>query len=604
MHAIAGFVSFGRPPAPDVLDTLGASLSRLPDVRVETWTDGVAGLAALAYRSQTPALADDGRGSACVLDGTLANRDDLASTLGLPRDTPPARLVLAAYERWGTDLGPHLDGAIAAAVWDAPRRRLVAVRDRFGVRPFFTATHDPGALFATTAAALLAVGVPDDPDPWGVAERITETYLDPTVTFFGAVRRLPPGDVLEVRDGRASHRSYWRPDPSAPLLGDTPALADDLRERFDAAVRARVPPGQALGAELSGGLDSSSIVGTLLALRPTTPLHTFSVLFPGVAASDERVYQEAFYDHPMVVPVRMETNAESPLATGHAEALGIAGPLSLPMWLMEAALLRAVRREGIDVMMSGSGGDHLFATPSFLVVADALAHGRWGAARREVAAAAAAGESARGTWRAALREVARWVTPERIRRARIVTSRSLLHPDLARATRFDERVRDLLPLPRSARAHHADALYDLTTHDGLETVAAIAHGFGVRTEMPYWSADLVAFALRLPRRHLRRGGQSRPLLRKAMGDRLPSIIRNRQTKAFFDPILNDALRGQAWAEIEAMGEHPGALADWMDLTALRATVEALRRAPASHTSALDSRTLLRVHALWHWARRA
>ena len=603
MHAVAGFVSFGRPPTPDLLHRLSDALSRLPGATVETWTDGVAGLAALAYPSSTPALADDGHGSACVLDGTIANREHLAATLGLARDTPPARLALAAYAKWGSDLAQHLDGAVALIVWDGPRRTLVAVRDRFGVRPLYHARHEPGVLVASTPTALFEVGVPDTPDPVGVAQRITNTFVDASVSVFAAVRRLPPGDILVVENDHLASRPYWRPDVTLPTLADTPDLVDALRDRFDASVRARTPAAGSVGAYLSGGLDSSSIVGTLLAQRPRSPLRTYSAIFPGVEASDEQAYQAAFYANSRVSPVRVETAQESPLATPHLDALGIAGPFSLPTWPMEWGLLQAAQRDGTHVLLSGHGGDHLLNASPEALLADAIARGRWGVARREVRALENDGVAASHAWRSAARELARWHVPARWLRARIPSLAKLLSPELARETQFENRAREQFHLPRSAREAQADLFYHLLTHHGLEMMAALSHGLGIRIEMPYWSADLADLALRLPQTQLRREGRSRPLLRAAMGARLPDVIRTRRSKAFFDPTLNHALRAHAWPEIEAMLDQPGQLEAWIDLDRLRAAADVVRGAPTYHTTALDSQLLLRAHALWAWSLR-
>ena len=282
---------------------------RGPDAR-DAWADGPVGLAHAMLRTTPESLAESlplvAGPFAITADARIDNRDvlvpqlqaDLAA-LGLDRGgAPDSGVVLAAYARWGADCVDHLLGAFAFAIWDGREQRLVCARDHFGIRPLYTVDL-PGRLFAFASEPKSLFELADvDPvlDERRVAESLAARLYEPVETAFRDVVRLPAAHVLTADRAGTARRRYWELQPSS---APAPAsYAERFAELFDQAVRCRVRSAFPVGAELSGGLDSSAVTvvaARLLAETGGLPLHTVSLAYSD-PASDERPFGQAVLD--------------------------------------------------------------------------------------------------------------------------------------------------------------------------------------------------------------------------------------------------------------------------------------------------------------------
>ena len=255
-----------------------------------------------------PALTD---GVVIAADVRLDNRPDLLHTLQAAPDTQDAELIRLAYLRWGTDCVLHLKGDFAFVLWDETKSRWFAAVDRMGARPLFytripldVAGQHPATLaFASEIKALMALpGVRKRArlNDAFLADWLTLRYLDSSSTVYVDVFALPPAHTL-LLDVEPTHRKdaasgtlqlqrYWHYD-----LGDTLNLTDDaayieaFRHHFIQAVQERARTPHPILANLSGGLDSSSIVGVLQHLhKQLPPIHTVSARFEHPQAEEGR----------------------------------------------------------------------------------------------------------------------------------------------------------------------------------------------------------------------------------------------------------------------------------------------------------------------------
>ena len=173
-------------------------------------------------------------------------------------------MLVHLYEDEGPEFLEHLNGMFALAIWDAKRRQLLLARDRLGKKPLVY-RHEPGRLlFASELKSLLEVpGVPREIDPQALDEYLTYQYVPHPRTIFRGIAKLPPGHYAVWRDGRLDVRPYWQPDFN--VEDDRPAeeYADELRELLTSAVEMRLQSEVPLGAFLSGGIDSTIIVGLM-----------------------------------------------------------------------------------------------------------------------------------------------------------------------------------------------------------------------------------------------------------------------------------------------------------------------------------------------------
>jgi asparagine synthase (glutamine-hydrolysing) len=199
-------------------------------------------------------------------------------------------LIPAAYDLYGPDCVQHFDGMFAFAIWDRREKSLFLGRDRFGEKPLFLYQDETQFLFASEMKALWAAGIPKTVNPPMLFNFITLGYTQnpagPAETFYQGITKLPARSVLHYHlpTRQKNIRQYWDPSPAADPASHKSDSA--VREEFDAllsaSVQRRLRSDVAVGASLSGGLDSSAIVAYTLGQRdPPKTLPTFSAVFPG-----------------------------------------------------------------------------------------------------------------------------------------------------------------------------------------------------------------------------------------------------------------------------------------------------------------------------------
>ena len=300
-------------------------------------------------------------GGVIVYNGEVYNHVELRAELEARgesdfRTRTDTEVVLRLLERDGLAALDRLNGQFALGWWHADRRRLVLVRDRFGVRPLHYALGEDGTLvFASEAKGLFASGeIAAAPDPQGLDDVFTLWGARAPRTVFAGVRQLEPGSLLVWERGEVvEQRRWWAPRYGADGPGED-ELAGLLRNSVRLRLRADVP----VGTYLSGGLDSSLV--TAIAEEETDgDLRTFSIAFrdPGY---DERAHQEevaaAIGTRHRALEVGVaEIAAALPDVVWHAET-PLIRTAPVPLYL----LARQVRADGITVVASGEGADELF----------------------------------------------------------------------------------------------------------------------------------------------------------------------------------------------------------------------------------------------------
>ena len=299
-------------------------------------------------------------GSLLVYNGEVYNhpelRDDLRRRGERFETESDTEVVLRLLEHDGLDALHRLNGQFALAWWHAEARRLVLVRDRFGVRPLYHALLGDGTLvFASEAKALFASGeVSASADLEGLDDIFTLWGPRPPRTPFRGVSQLPPGGLLIWEHGKVTaERAWWSADAGAGA-GNGGGLGEILRDSVALRLRADVP----VGAYLSGGLDSS-VITALAREQAGHRLSTFSVAFSD-PRFDERAQQEVVAralgtDHHTVEIAPGDIAAAFPDVIRHAET-PLVRTAPVPLFL----LAREVRRHCISVVLTGEGADELF----------------------------------------------------------------------------------------------------------------------------------------------------------------------------------------------------------------------------------------------------
>jgi asparagine synthase (glutamine-hydrolysing) len=324
----------------------------------------------LSERAAQP-LVDPESGVTIVFNGCIYNYPQLREELGRAGhrffSTSDTEVIAKAYREWGDDFVNHLNGMFAFCITERDSGRVVLGRDRLGIKPLYLA-RTPGALrFASTLPALVAGGGIDTSiDPVALHHYLTFHAVVPAPhTMLRGVRKLEPATLLTIEpDGRERRTTYWKPEftrrPEHDGMSPTDwrdAVLASLRTAVDRRLVADVP----VGVLLSGGLDSSLIVG-LLAEAGQLGLSTFSVGFETVGGEqgDEFSYSDVIArkfgtNHHQI---RVPTDRMLPALTDAVHAM------SEPMVSHDAVgfyLLSQEVAKSIKVVQSGQGADEVFA---------------------------------------------------------------------------------------------------------------------------------------------------------------------------------------------------------------------------------------------------
>ncbi len=452
------------------------------------------------------------------------------------RSKSDTEVVLASFAQWGEQCVDRFRGMFAFAIWDTERRRLFCARDLFGEKPLYFARRQGGLAVASEIPALRAAGgIPGDLCGEGVDAYLALGYLPPDLTIYQAVQTLPPGHYLTWdADTGVAVRPYWKavPDPR-PI--DMAEAAGRLRELLQVAVRRQMVADVPLGAFLSGGLDSSTIVA-LMQQSSTQPVKTFSVAFGDEI--DERPFARAVAamygtDHheldvgPLPVGdlvVQMADIYDEPFAdTSH-----------IPTFLVSK-----FARTKVTVCLSGDGGDELFGGYSWyptLAAAEGKSASRlhWLVAR---GLSTALGHRWHGLDRQSqiLGVASRWPKEPWRRAAKVHT----YTPDATRqAWRASQAGWQPTP-PVPPRGDFEDVLaYDAGVYlpgDILVKVDRAAMANSLETRAPFLDRDVAEFCLSLPYTLKLREGETKAVLRAACRELWPQSLHQRGKQGFGAP---------------------------------------------------------------------
>ena len=277
------------------------------------------------------------------------------------RTRSDSEIALHLYEDLGTQFVHRLRGEYAFVIWDERARTLLAVRDRFGVKPLFYAIHDGILFVASEMKALFAAGVPARWDPETLHHSLV--LSPPGRTLFQGVYAVPPGYYLTADANGVMLTQYWdieyqRVGESGPVLSDADYISA-FRERLDDAVKVRLRADVPVGCYLSGGIDSCAVLG-LAARHRSDPIRAFTLRFDhkdydeGVAAEEMARLAGAEW---VPIPVSQDSLADNFAdAIYHAEAFCLNGH-----FVAKYMLSRAVRDAGFKVVLTGEGSDEMLA---------------------------------------------------------------------------------------------------------------------------------------------------------------------------------------------------------------------------------------------------
>jgi asparagine synthase (glutamine-hydrolysing) len=575
MSGIAGIYNFDGEPVHHVLleRMTGAITHRGPD-GIHHWVDGPVGMGHCMLQTtpesiyERQPLADESGNLCLTMDGRVDNREELITALQSKgarlRDDTDAEIVLKAYECWGKECPARIIGDFSFVIWDKRQRQLFCARDILGIKPFYYYTDGQKFLWGSELHQLFQdAAIPREPNEGMVAEYLAVNINDREETLYKGILRLVPAHYLVIRNGRIQKNCYWDVDTRKRVRHKTDEeYAEHFGAVFKEAVRCRLRSNKPVAAELSGGVDSSSVVGVSQLLfreghRAGRDFATFSMVFPGLPC-DESQYIDAAVQMWGVKSNRVRYEAPSPNA--YFEDAGRCQDFpNYPTDMMWDPVSATISQMGFRVLLTGYGGDEWLAG-SFYHYADFIRRLKLVTLIRQLRADRQFDRSAanvpaiifpRG---ALLRAGFLPLLPPTFRRAAKLALRRRYRPPPWVDSEFARRAQlsDRLQKPEVRNRFPTFAQEDMYRNfasgwacHGYEIESRSESRFRLERRHPLSDRRVIEFAFALPEEQRWREEQPKCVLRTAIRGLVPEASRKRLSKADFSGIFAESLKRSA-----------------------------------------------------------
>lgn len=564
MCGIAGVVwqDSTRPVAPALLEAMTNQLAhRGPDGAGFEYFPGAAlghrRLSIIDLAGGRQPLANEDQTVWVTFNGEIYNFADLTNDLlargHVFRTRSDTEVLVHLYEEYGAAMVAKLRGMFAFVVWDTRRGVLLLARDRLGKKPLVYWHDHEGLRFASELKALLVEpNCPRQLDPRALDEYLTYQYIPHPRTIFSGIQKLPPGHYALWENGKLTVERYWYADYSREVVRDEGEYRERLRATLRHAVQLRMISDVPLGAFLSGGIDSTIIVGLMREVA-NAPVKTFSIGFP-VREYDESNFARTAARH---LGTDHEEFMVEPDAVGLVKQLSwfydepFADSSAVPTWYVSR-----LSRQHVTVALTGDAGDELFAGYDRYRAAQL---GIWfdrlpKPLRALVACSCWQRLPAPGrqkSWWRRVRKLLRLLqlSPhERYRNLIMIFDDAwrarLYHPEFA-ARLQQEHVKPDAWFQRLYAMFPERDFLSQTTYVDLESylpcdiltkvdIASMANSLECRA--PFLDHEVVALAAQMPMALKIRGAQSKYILKETFADFLPKKLRDRPKMGFGVPL--------------------------------------------------------------------
>jgi asparagine synthase (glutamine-hydrolysing) len=571
MSVQAGVWNFdGRPVDPKQIDDISQCLKpQGPDGESHYVDDSVALLyrpfhtTAESRREQQPYFSH--RGFILTWDGRLDNRHALIADLRSDLETNPTdiAIIAAAFDRWETDCFRRLIGDWAVSIWKPEQRELFFAADYMAVRHIFYYLNNDRIWWSTDLSPLVLLSG----DPFHIDDDYIAGYLahdpDAHLTPYREIREVPPGQFVRIRKGGALVERYWRFSPKSRILYKTDAEYEEhFRHVFRQSVRRRLRSDSPILAELSGGLDSSSIVcmaDDIIAneREHLSRLDTISYYDNTEPNGDDSIYFQKIEQKRGRVGIHIDGSkfGSSTASLESSEFCPLPGALGAGERLGDERA-DVVRGGGYRAVLSGIGGDEFLGgvpDPRALL-ADLIVQFRFVSLAQQLTAWSLV---KRNPWIQLLWQSAIDVLPASLGQYLVKEAKvePWIRKDFAKRTGLavrqltvDEQFRFWLPTRRSCMG--GAFLMACKLAKFAPPVSALEE-----TRYPYLDQDLIDFILSIPASQLLRPGERRSLMRRSLAGIVPQEILSRRTKQVRarTPML---ILEKSWGELHKIFQTP------------------------------------------------
>jgi asparagine synthase (glutamine-hydrolysing) len=452
-------------------------------------------------------------------------------------------VILAAYDCYKEKCLPYFDGMFAFAIWDSVEQKLFAARDRLGEKPFYYHKEKAQFSFASEMKSLWAIGISKVTDNKMLLNYLTLGTVnhasDSSRTFFNDIFSLPAAHYLTWQNETLSIQDYWQLDKQITSNIDEQTAMLQLKAYLNQSVTMRLRSDVPVGTSLSGGLDSSSIVASIMQ-QQKFDLKTFSAVFPGFEKDESAAIQQLVSQFNIknyqVTPTAHDCISDFEKLMYHQEE-----PFTSSSVYAQYRVYQMAKTHQLKVLLDGQGADELFAgyhKYAHWFLQELINKKKFQLFIKEQRQL----KSNHVQYRWDIRNVIAAYLPSHVAIAveKKAYAKMVGHPDINPEFLACTKGREWDGLHKPIVTKLNDSLYFDVKHQGLEALLryadrnAMAHGCEVR--LPFLQHDLVKFAFSLPSTLKIQHGFLKSILRKTMQNTLPeSIVWNAEKIAFEPP---------------------------------------------------------------------
>jgi asparagine synthase (glutamine-hydrolysing) len=460
--------------------------------------------------------------------------------------------ILHAYEQFGVDCIDHLNGMFAFAIWDSHRKRLFIARDRIGIKPLYYYYNSKVFIFASELKSILAhPGVPREIDFTALDQFLTMEYIPSPRSIFKSILKLPAGHRIILDGESAPHvEQYWNVTFKPTNLSDDESI-EQLTELIRDAVKIRLMSDVPLGAFLSGGIDSSTVVAFMSELMEM-PVKTFSIGF------GDPTYNELPYARLVADTFHTQHHEEYLEADINEMAMRLVRHFDEPFGdfsIFPTYLVSEMARQHVTVALSGDGGDEIFAGyETYLAQGidsrwySRLPHWLRQHALPRMADLIPPQPAKKGLINKSKRFIEGGALPETWQHTRWMMfinqqDKSMLyHPDMqatlngySSSSLIEEYFQQANQTARLAQQQYVDVKTYLVD-DILVKVDRMSMATSLEARVPLLDYRIVELALNLPPHLKLKGQETKVILRRIMDKRLPKEVLNKGKEGFSIPM--------------------------------------------------------------------
>jgi len=535
----------------------------------------------LSAAAGQPMLSADGS-LAIVFNGEIYNFQDLKNELSAGYDFKThsdTEVILAAYQKWGNDCAQKLNGIFAFAVWDKNRQTLFLARDHLGVKPLYYYHDGRQFIFSSELKGILVHSFPKQLNLEALNIYFRLLYVPEPLTPWKNIYKLPPAHYLILKNNEPSIKRYWQLD-RFDFSGGENDLKKNIKDKFCQAVTRQLISDRPLGLYLSGGIDSTALLG-VMAEKLRQPVKTFTVGFQVDAGQYEKFnadfelakktsrYFKSDHAEIMLTPSDIKDNFEKII--WHADDLA-ANHTQPAMYA-----LSALAKQKVAVVLAGDGGDELFAGYSryyFDYLIDKFQSVPEWARRNAITQSLFLAADKRELYQKlnAAPGVDRWLLFMAQKESMVG---NFLRPEFNQpaATR-DFLLKKFLTKKMPADSTKKMQYIDINTwlvDDALNRADRMSMAHGLEERVPFLDKDLAELAISIPPRYLIGGKDSgKKIFKEALNGYLPDFIYREPKRGFFSPVAK-WLRGDLknWAQEILSADYNKDTQDFFDFQAVQ-----------------------------------